>query len=353
MISPASPLRQHTRRILPTRAASTSGAAVPRGIRSMTVGERTRTRGGGAAIAASDPINPRSTLPNTPPSAGVSPDRMPPTIDDTKSANRNDAARLGNPSFVWRSGQERRLEMMARFIPLHGARVLDLGCGVGEYVRALTREGADTLGADVAKSRLTEARRRLAADPPLQRDGGPKLGTIAGLLAATGEALPVANGSLDAVILNEVIEHVDDDVATLCEVARTLRPGGTCVIFAPNRLYPFETHGIYLGQRYIFGNIPLVNWLPNVLRHRLVPHARAYRHSDWQRLASSVNLELVHHGYVYPGFDNVATRWPQVARILRAICYRAEHTPAARLGLSHLVVLRHPTDLDRPVVPTS
>ncbi len=55
-----------------------------------------------------------------------------------------------------------------------------------------------------------------------------------------------------------------------------IRPGGHIVIYAPNRLYPFETHGIYLGKRFVFGNIPLVNWLPDPLRNRLVPHARAY-----------------------------------------------------------------------------
>ena len=45
-----------------------------------------------------------------------------------------------------------------------------------------------------------------------------------------------------------------------------LKPGGTIVAFAPNRLYPFETHGAYFGGRYVFGNIPLVNWLPDPLR---------------------------------------------------------------------------------------
>ncbi|MDO9444103.1 MAG: hypothetical protein Q7K37_02225, partial [Dehalococcoidia bacterium] len=42
-----------------------------------------------------------------------------------------DAARLGNPSFVWRSGQERRLALIERYVSLEGRRVLDLGCGLG------------------------------------------------------------------------------------------------------------------------------------------------------------------------------------------------------------------------------
>lgn len=251
--------------------------------------------------------------------------------DRLESAPADDAARLGNPSFVWRFGQERRLAILSRFVSLRGALVLDLGCGVGEYVRAFQREGARAVGLDIEPRRLAEARRRLAAGAG---------GAPAALVAAAGERLPLRDGCLDAAVLNEVIEHVADDAATLREVRRVLKPGGRCVIFAPNRLYPFETHGVYIGRRYVFGNIPLVNWLPKAARSRLVPHARAYRHGDWGRLARAAGLEIVHHGYVYPGFDNVAARWPRVASILRAICYRAEGTPAARLGLSHLVVLR-------------
>ena len=54
--------------------------------------------------------------------------------------------------------------------------------------------------------------------------------------------------------------------------------------FAPNRLYPFETHGAYFGKRYVFGNIPLVNWLPDPLRDRFAPHVRAYTMHGIERL---------------------------------------------------------------------
>ena len=290
-------------------------------------------RGGGSAIRASDPGSSRSLSAGHGHAPVSTAERGSATDRRRDSAPSDDAARLGNPSFVWRFGQERRLAILSRFVSLRGALVLDLGCGVGEYVRAFQREGARAIGLDIEPQRLAEARRRQAG-----AGGG---GAPAALVAAAGERLPLRDGCLDVAVLNEVIEHVSDDAATLREVRRVLKPGGgTCVIFAPNRLYPFETHGVYIGRRYVFGNIPLVNWLPDVARARLVPHARAYRHGDWERLARSAGLEIVHHGYVYPGFDNVAARWPRIASILRAICYRAEGTPAARLGLSHFVVLR-------------
>ena len=237
-----------------------------------------------------------------------------------------EAARLGNPSFVWRFGQERRLAIIERHAPLRGRRVLDLGCGLGEYVRAFEREGAIALGCDIAGDRVVAGRRR----------GAPRL------LTAAGEALPFAGGSLDVVVLNEVIEHVADELATLREVRRVLAPDGRAVIYAPNRLYPFETHGVVLGSRYVFGNIPLVNYLPRGLRDRLVPHARVYGAGDWAPLLAAAGLELVEHGYVYPGFDNVVARAPRLGQALRRACYWAESNALRRFGLSHLLVLRRP-----------
>ena len=247
-------------------------------------------------------------------------------------AGEPEAARLGNPSFVWRFGQERRLALIERYVSLRDRHVLDLGCGVGEYVRAFARRGARALGTDIAADRLVEARQRV--DEATATHG------VEGFVAAAGESLPFQDALFDLVVLNEVIEHVQDDRATIREVARVLRPGGTCILFAPNRLYPFETHGIYWRGRYVFGNIPLVNWLPGAIRDRLVPHARAYGHEDWRRLIAGTPLRIVDQGYVYPGFDNIEARSRVLANAVRGFCYWAEGNALQRFGLSHLVVLR-------------
>ncbi len=239
-----------------------------------------------------------------------------------------EAARLGNPSYVWRGGQERRLAIIERHVRLDGQRVLDLGCGVGEYVRAFERRGATALGCDIELPRLREARER----------GAPNI------VAAAGEALPFRTGSLDVVVLNEVIEHVSNDRATMREVGRVLAPGGTCVIFAPNRLFPFETHGVYLNvrgeRRYVFGNIPLVNWLPSALRDRLVPHARVYTQTSLDHAVAASGLDVVVRDHVFPGFDNIAVRLGAVGRVLREVMLRVEDGPLRRFGISHVYVLR-------------
>jgi len=284
---------------------------------------------------------PPSGSPSTGPSIDGQPqtEMTPPAQPAQVPGNRQaqpDAARLGNPSFVWRSGQERRVALMERYVSFKGQRVLDLGCGLGEYVRAFARRGADAIGSDVAMNRLAEARQRVAADD--RADSGAE--RVRGFFGAAGEYLPMRDASMDVIVLNEVIEHVQDDRATMQEISRVLRPGGTCILYAPNRLYPFETHGIYLGQRYIFGNIPFVNWLPTFLRDRLVPHARAYRHGDWKRLIRGTDLRIVDHAYVYPGFDNIHHRSALLAKVVRGFCYWAEGNPLRRFGLSHLVVVQ-------------
>jgi ubiquinone/menaquinone biosynthesis C-methylase UbiE len=232
---------------------------------------------------------------------------------------------LGNPSFVWRFGQDRRLNLIRHFAPLEGARILDIGCGLGVYVRKFREFSGRVYGIDIDAKRLREGAR-----------------TTPGLMLSASETLPFRDGTFDVVVLNEVIEHVRDDAATLAEALRVLQPGGHIVIYAPNRLYPFETHGIYVGQKFIFGNIPLINWLPDPIRNRLVPHARAYTKRSIRRTYRDLNARVNVETYVYPGFDNIIARRKWLGRALRSALYRAEHTPLKAFGLSHFIVLEKP-----------
>ena len=243
------------------------------------------------------------------------------TEGEIEEASRR-AAALGRPSYVWRSGQERRLSLVRRSVPLEGARVLDVGCGIGAYVRRMRELSPGVYGVDIDAQRV----RRGSSDLP-------------NLMLAVSEHLPFLDNSFDAVLLNEVIEHVHDDAATVREACRVAKVGGSVVIFAPNRLYPFETHGVYVRKRYIFGNIPLVNYLPDFLRRRLAPHVRAYRAGDLRRLTAGLDARWAEHRVIYPGFDNVAARSKLLARALRSILYALERTPLQVLGLSHFLVL--------------
>lgn len=248
-------------------------------------------------------------------------------MDDTAIFDRQhstQAARRGVPSLVWRSGQQRRLNLIRQWAALDGARALVDGCGIGMYVRSLQSQGAIVAGMDVEYEHVTEA----VANAP-----------GSALCQSVGEALPYADNAFDLVLSHEVIEHVADDRAYAAEMWRVARPGGRIVIFCPNRLYPFETHGHYWQGAYHFGNTPLINWLPDALRNRLAPHVRAYTRSGLQALFNGLSLRVLEHTVIYPGYDNVVYRRPELGRILRRVTYALEQTPLRWFGLSHLLVI--------------
>jgi SAM-dependent methyltransferase len=232
------------------------------------------------------------------------------------------AALRGNPSFVWRAGQDRRLAMVRRWAPLDGKRILDVGSGVGAYLSAFGRYSRRAAGIELELERAREAHRAGLA-----------------IVQAVGETLPFATGTFDVVFSHEVIEHVDDDRQTAAEMLRVTAPGGRIVVFCPNRWYPFETHGHYWRGDYHFGNTPLINYLPDRWRNRLAPHVRAYSARRLRALFDHADLELIHHTQIYPGYDNIVARLPTLGRWLRRLTYLLEHTPLCVLGISHLLVM--------------
>jgi len=237
---------------------------------------------------------------------------------------------LGHPSYVWRFGQERRLELIRRHAPLEDRAILDVGCGVGMYLKAFRRFSDDLHGIDIDGEKLADAGRELP-----------------NLCQSVAETLPYIDGVFDLVLSHEVIEHVTDDRQALVEAVRVLkrpapgdgRPGGRLVVFAPNRLYPFETHGVFWQGSYREGNIPLVNYLPGSVRARFCPHVRAYTRRDLRRLLDGLPVRIVVHTQIFPGYDKIVRRYPVAGGWLRRITYFMEHTPLRILGLSHFMVV--------------
>ena len=111
------------------------------------------------------------------------------------------------------------------------------------------------------------------------------------------------------------------------------------MIFAPNRWYPFETHGHYWRGQYHFGNTPLINYLPAAWRDKLAPHVRAYRRRDLLALLEGLPLRVVHHTRIFGAYDNLIARFGLAGKLLRAMLHAAEHTPLRVLGLSHLLIV--------------
>ncbi len=241
------------------------------------------------------------------------------------------AALRGEPSYVWRAGQARRLQMIldAAGEPIKG-RILENGCGVGMYVEHLALYGGQVVGLEYDFERAAEAR----AHAP-------------NILNAAGEYLPFRSGTFDLILSHEVLEHVQDDAQAVREMVRVLRspdsgsgrPGGRAVIFVPNRGYPFETHGIYWRGKYHFGNIPLVNYLPRAWRDTLAPHVKVYSRRDIKKLFDGLPVEIVGRRVIFGAYDNLIARFGIFGRLLRGILHFFEKTPLRWFGLSHFLVV--------------
>jgi SAM-dependent methyltransferase len=159
------------------------------------------------------------------------------------------------------------------------------------------------------------------------------------VLNGVGEHLPFPNNSYNLVLSHEVLEHVQDDQATINEIVRVLKPGGRLVLFCPNRGYPFETHGHYWKGKYHFGNTPLINYLPRAWRDRLAPHVNVYTRRDLMKLFTGLPVKFIQRKTILGAYDNIIARRPKLGRFLRRLLQWLEKTPFQRLGLSHFWVV--------------
>lgn len=233
------------------------------------------------------------------------------------------AALRGEPSYVWRAGQERRLHMIQNCAGDRASgRVLVDGCGVGMYLDRLSRSAQQAVGLDIELQRTFEAHR-----------------LVEQVVCGAGETLPFSANYFDLVLSHEVLEHVSDDRLAMSEIVRVLRPGGRLALFVPNRGYPFETHGIYWKGSYRFGNIPLVNYLPRGHRDRLAPHVKVYSSSDIEKLLKGLPVLVVSRTIIFGAYDNIIARRPFWGKALRAVLQTLEQTPLRFFGLSHFWVI--------------
>lgn len=233
------------------------------------------------------------------------------------------AALRGEPSYVWRAGQERRLQMIEKWTKLDDACVLEAGGGVGVYAAQISqRYSASVEMFDIEFERIREGR----------------VFTPHAVVGAA-EYLPYPSNHFDTLLSSDVLEHVTDDRMAASEMVRVLKPGGRIVIFTPNRWYPFETHGHYWRGKYHFGNTPLINYLPDILRNRLAPHVRTYTVRGLHRLFDLELVRVVAHKRIFAGYDNIIARFGQRAQRMRDMLYRLEGTPLDAWAYSHMLVV--------------
>lgn len=112
------------------------------------------------------------------------------------------------------------MEVISEFVPLAGARVLDLGCGGGSLARSMLDLGAHVVGVDPNREALALAR-RTAPTGAFQRAGA--------------EALPFGDGVFEAAVFLNSLHHVPKTVMdpALQEAGRVVKSAGPIVVIEP------------------------------------------------------------------------------------------------------------------------
>jgi ubiquinone/menaquinone biosynthesis C-methylase UbiE len=228
----------------------------------------------------------------------------------------------------------KRIAVIERYAAIRGRRVLDCGCGAGDYVLALCRLGADAWGVEFSRDKLARA----------------PVGVLGRVSVGDLHHIAFQDATVDVALLNEVLEHVPDDQRALGEVHRVLKPGGVLLIFSPNRRYPLETHGAFLkgSTRRVPHYLPLIPYVPLPLATTVVDFwARTHWPGQLRRLVRGAGFRISHTDYVWQTFEGISNHQPLlIARtkgLLRAISDWLERVPFLRtFGVSQVIVARKP-----------
>lgn len=122
--------------------------------------------------------------------------------------------------------------VLSDVLPARPARLLELGCGSGNMLEMLSEFG-EAVGME-ANHVLVAAARALGLDV--------RRGRLPGDLVVPG-------GWADAVLLLDVLEHLDDEAAALATARRALAPGGALVVTVPAYAWLWSGHDVAVGHR--------------------------------------------------------------------------------------------------------
>jgi SAM-dependent methyltransferase len=105
------------------------------------------------------------------------------------------------------------------------ARILDAGCGSGRFMVELAKLGAVT-GVELSQTSVALARKRALGE----------------VIAGSVLEMPFADDSFDLAVSLDVIEHLEDDLAALRELRRTIAPGGALLVTVPAYQWLWSGH---------------------------------------------------------------------------------------------------------------
>jgi 2-polyprenyl-3-methyl-5-hydroxy-6-metoxy-1,4-benzoquinol methylase len=168
-------------------------------------------------------------------------------------------------------------DILAKYLPLRNANILDIGCGGGLFLSLLKQRGTQVTGIELSDSRAQYAKTKHG----LQIDKHPI------------ESEAWQNGyarHFDAVTLWDVIEHVNYPQQTLKSAANVLKEGGFLFIDTPCRDSFYHQVG-ELTYRLSGGRFP--TFLNAIYSSHLFGHKQIFSTTEMKDLFTSVGLKVV------------------------------------------------------------
>lgn len=161
--------------------------------------------------------------------------------------------------------------------PQDDMTILDFPCGRGFYLNML-RHLCDCrlVGAELDPRVLAQAQHNVGHLPGLT------------LTRADVAAMPFADARFDAVILSEILEHVDDDFAALREAWRVLKPGGVLAVTVPNADYPFWWDPLNRSLESLFGTHIRTGPLAGIWAN----HVRLYKRDQFRAIVEAAGFHI-------------------------------------------------------------
>jgi len=177
-----------------------------------------------------------------------------------------------------------------------GGRLLEVGCGRGEFLLEAQARGFDVSGVEFSPDATAVANRRLGADK---------------VQAGTIEQAGLAEGSFDAVVFADVLEHVREPLAFLKRVHALLKPGGTVLLVTPAA----DSFSAKLLRRY---------WMEYKVEHLyyFTRHAcrAALEKSGFRNIVITANTKVLSLDYVYYHFQRFPVPvFTALLKVLRAL----------------------------------
>lgn len=240
---------------------------------------------------------------------------------------------LGTPlSSLEDYGAKKRLNYIQCHSNIDNDIILDIGIGYGLYSSILIEKSKYIYGIDLNKENLYVSKKNVDSDKFLP-------------IFCTANKLPFTNDSIDLIICIETYEHLTDGFKVLSEIHRVLKTGGHLITTVPNRLFPFETHGIKIGKRVIgsFGlGFPLLTYVPNFLRN-IFSTVSVFTPWNFEKILDNANFKVEKCDYFMPNFDVINRNIPKLSFIINKIqnlLESIERTPLKFFGMTIIYIAR-------------